>query len=96
MEFLIIVCSSTLQEEIDLLFEKLKVTGYTHVPEATGAGDGGGIRLNDEIWPGGNSMYMIAVNSSQSTEIKAWVRKYRQEAMREGLKLFSLPLNEVI
>ncbi len=96
MEFLIIVCSATLQDEVSMLFEKLMITGFTHLPQATGAGKGGGIRLNDEVWPGENSMYMIAVDKKQAGEVKAWAHRYRQETLREGLKVFSLPLNEVI
>ncbi|EKD81690.1 MAG: hypothetical protein ACD_39C01687G0002 [uncultured bacterium] len=96
MEFLIIVCSSTLQENIDQLFEKLAIKGYTHIPQATGTGRIGGTRLNDEVWPGENSLYMISADPGQAAEIKAWVRSYRQDTMREGLKLFALPLNEVI
>jgi hypothetical protein len=96
MELLIIVCSSTLQDEVDFLFEDLGIENYTHLPEATGAGGGGGIRLNDEVWPGKNSMYLVAVNSGQSERIKGWVRQYRTREIREGLKLFSLPVNEII
>lgn len=96
MEFLIIVCSSTLQEEMNLLFEKLKITGYTLIPEAEGTGKGGGTRLNDETWPGENNMYLIAVTTEQATEVKAWVREYRKGVVREGLKLFSLAMNEMI
>lgn len=96
MEMLIIVCSATLQDEIDYLFEDLGIENYTHLPEATGAGKGGGIRLNNDVWPGNNSLYMIVVNEEQSERIKNWVRKYREREIREGLKLFSLPVNEII
>lgn len=96
MEFLIIVCSATLQGEMTMLLERLDITGFTHLPQATGAGKGGGIRLNDEVWPGENSMYMLAVDKQQAAAVKDWVRRYRQESLREGLKLFSLPLNEII
>lgn len=96
MEFLIIVCSATLQDEVDQLFESLGVTGYTHIPEATGSGKGGGTRLNDEVWPGENSMYLIAVERSKADAIKSWVRRYREGVLREGLKLFSLQMNEMI
>lgn len=96
MELLIIVCSDTVQDEIDQLFEDHKITNYTHIPEATGAGKGGGIRLNNEVWAGRNSMYMVAGNEQQVAEIKNWVKEYRKREIREGMKLFSLPLNEVI
>jgi hypothetical protein len=96
MEFLIMVCSATLQDEIDMLFEELRITSYTHILEATGAGEGGGIRLNNEVWPGENSMYLVSASPEQTAKIKEWVRTYRKKEIREGLKLFSLPLNEVI
>lgn len=96
MEFLIIVCSATLQDVVDDLFEEHQITSYTHILEATGAGQGGGIRLNDEVWPGENSMYMIALDKTKAEVLKSWVREYRKETPREGLKLFSLPLNEII
>ena len=41
-------------------------------------------------------MYMVAGNEQQLSEIKNWVREYRKREIREGMKLFSLPLNEVI
>ncbi|MDD3147414.1 MAG: hypothetical protein PHD82_08940 [Candidatus Riflebacteria bacterium] len=96
MELLILVCSDTLQIEVDQMLEELKIAGYTHVPQAVGSGIGGGIRLNDEVWPGSNSLYMISANPQQTAEIKSRVRKYRTEPLREGMKLFTLPLIEVI
>ncbi len=96
MEFLIIVCSATLQDEINQLLESLNITGFTHIPEAEGSGNGGGTRLNNETWPGENSMFMIAVKPEKAAQLKAWVREYRKGVLREGLKLFSLPLVEMI
>jgi len=96
MEFLIIVSSATLRDEIDQLFESNGITGFTCVPQATGSGKGGGTRLNDETWPGENSMYLLAITSDQAAAVKAWVREYRKSVVREGLKLFALGLKEVI
>ncbi|HOY67218.1 MAG TPA: hypothetical protein PLP29_10025 [Candidatus Ozemobacteraceae bacterium] len=96
MEFLIIVCSSTVQDELHELFETIGVTGYTCVPSVTGSGKGGGTRLNDETWPGDNSMILIAVSADQAAKVMAWVREYRQGAVREGMKIFSLAMKEMI
>jgi len=96
MEFLILVCSSTLQDEILNYFEAHRITGFTRLEQATGAGKGGGTRMNDEIWPGENAVFMVALAGDKAAGLKKWVRSYRSGPLREGLKLFTLPLTEVI
>lgn len=96
MEFLILVCSATLQDDMIQAFEICKITEYTCIPQATGSGKGGGTRLNDEIWPGENYVYMVSADSERSARLKEWVRNYRSGSLREGLKLFSLEMKEMI
>lgn len=96
MEFLILVCSSTLQDEILNYFEAHQITGFTRLTQATGSGQGGGTRMSDEIWPGENAVFMVAVAGDKAVGLKKWVRSYRSGPLREGLKLFALPLTEVI
>lgn len=96
MELLVIICSSTLQDSVEDFLEQVGIASYTRVPEVVGSGKGGGTRLNDEIWPGVNTLYLITPTPDQATALKAWVREYRQAEVREGLKLFSLNAQEVI
>lgn len=96
MELLIIVSSATLNEDILTLFDQLDITGFTRIPQVTGSGQGGGIRLNDEVWPGENVLFLFSATAEQSAEIKEWARKYRDMVVREGLKVFSLALQEMI
>lgn len=95
MEFLILVCSSTLQENVTQLLEDLAITGFTTLPHVTGAGTGGGTRLNDEVWPGENCLVLMAVSAAQAAAVMDWARAYRQGARREGLKVFSLALKDM-
>jgi len=96
MEMLIIVCSSTMQDAVETFFEDAGITSYTLIPEVVGSGKGGGTRLNDEIWPGVNSLYLVALAPEPAAHLKAWARNYRQAEIREGLKIFSLNLQEVV
>ncbi|MBF0407368.1 MAG: hypothetical protein HQM10_08440 [Candidatus Riflebacteria bacterium] len=96
MEMLVIVCSSTLQDMMNDFLEKSGITSYTRVPEVIGAGLCGGKRLNDEIWPGVNTLYLIALQPDKAAGIKNWAREYRREEIREGLKVFSLNVQEII
>ena len=81
---------------MDQLFERNGITGFTCIPQATGSGKGGGTRLNDETWPGENHLYLVALSPDQAAAVKTWVREYRKGVVREGLKLFSLGLQEII
>jgi hypothetical protein len=85
-----------MQDEILHLLETLEGRSFTHLLQATGSGNGGGTRMNDEIWPGENCVYMIATDAGKAGEIKKWIRRYREASLREGMKLFVLPLTEVI
>lgn len=96
MELLVIVCSSTMQGDVHSFFERNGIDNFTKIPEVTGSGKGGGTRLNDEIWPGVNTLFLVAAGPGPAAALKAWVRQYRQEEVREGLKLFSLALQELI
>lgn len=93
MEMLIIVCSSTMQEAF---FEKAGISSYTRIPEVVGAGRGGGTRLNDEIWPGVNSLYLVCLPTEPAAALKTWAREYRRDENREGFKVFSLAVQEII
>ncbi len=96
MEFLILVCSSTLQDEILNYLEAHQITGFTRMAPVTGSGQGGGTRMGDEIWPGENAVFFVALAGDKAAGLKKWVRSYRSGQLREGLKLFALPLTEVI
>lgn len=96
MELLIIVCSSTMQDAVETFFDDAGITSYTLIPEVVGSGKGGGTRLNDEIWPGVNSLYLVGLEPEPAANLKAWARNYRQTEIREGLKIFSLNLQEVV
>ena len=96
MEFLMLICSATLQEELEDFFETHAIGSYTCLPSVYGSGRGGGTRLNTEVWPGLNMMYILTVDQSQYQELRTWVSDYRKKSPREGLKLFCLTMKEYL
>lgn len=96
MEFVMLVCSATLQEELEQLFRKNQVFAFTQIPTVYGSGAGGGTRLDTEVWPGLNMMYILALSPDKYTIVKDWVSVYRDREPREGVKLFSLCLKEML
>ena len=96
MEFSIIVCSSTLEEEILQFFKKNMMFGYTVISSVYGSGEGGGTRLGNDIWPGQNTVYFLCATSEQMRKFIDWSKEYKRQELREGLKVFNLALKEVI
>ena len=96
MELMILICSTTLHEEIVELFKAGKISSYSLLPVLHGSGDGGGTRFDNEVWPGTNQMYLLAMQPDKAAYIKDWAREYRKREVREGLKIFSLALKEII
>lgn len=96
MEFIMLVCGATLQEDLELLFKKNQIVAFTQFPVVYGSGQGGGTRLDTEVWPGLNVMFMLALEPEKYAIVREWVVKYRQQKPREGIKLFSLALKEML
>lgn len=91
-----LVCSATLQEDLEQLFRKNQISAFTQLPTVYGSGNGGGTRLDTEVWPGMNMMYILALTSEKYTIVKDWIVAYRSRQPREGIKLFSLALKEML
>ncbi len=96
MEFAMLICSATLQEELEQLFRKHKISAFSQIPTVYGSGAGGGTRLDTEVWPGMNMMYILALPDDKYAIVKGWVSEYRSRQPREGVKLFNLSLKEML
>jgi hypothetical protein len=95
-EFVMLICSATLQEDLEQLFRQNKIAAFSQIPTVYGSGAGGGTRLDTEVWPGMNLMYILALSPDKYAIVKDWVREYRSHRPREGIKLFSLCLKEML
>jgi len=96
MEFVMLVCSTTLQEDLEQLFRRNQISAFTQMPTVYGSGAGGGTRLDTEVWPGLNMMYILALPPEKYAIVRDWVAAYRNRPTREGVKLFSLALKEML
>lgn len=96
MEFFFLVTSSTLGEDVMLQFKHFGIANYTQIPLANGSGVGGGTKFGNDIWPGENTVFFCATETEKYNGIVEWVKNYRSQEIREGMKIINLAFKEII
>lgn len=96
MEFFFLITSSTMGDDAMQKFKEAGIQNFTQIPLANGAGQGGGRRFGNDIWPGLNTVFFVVAETDQYEQIKDWVQEYREEEIREGMKLINLAFKEII
>lgn len=96
MELFFLVFSATLSEEIEIFLKTNNIGSFTLFPLVHGSGQGGGTKMDTEVWPGYNQMYMLCLDKKESDIIKSWVKQYKNSPTREGIKLMSVKLETII
>ena len=96
MEFFFVICSTTLGADIMQQFKKLKINNFTQIPLVNGSGVGGGKKFGNDIWPGDNTAFFVVTETEKYESIREWVKEYRKQEIREGMKIINLALKEVI
>jgi len=69
MKLLMIVIDSECREELEVLFKKVGVSGYTEIPEVHGVGETG-IRMGSGAFPATSSLFFTVVEAEKVQELK--------------------------
>jgi len=95
-EMIVVIFNSSIEEE---LIESLKAAGmkyYTKVPGVHGAGECSEPRLDSHVWPGTNTMLLIAVKEGSKGPMLGAVREMKDRHLKEGVHAFVIPIHETI
>ena len=95
MKLVLISYNAAIDEEIMGALKNVGISGYTKLPRVIGDGKASGPHLDSHIWPGANSLLVLAVEDDKKDQILAQVMKLRQKLGKEGIKAFVLPLEEI-
>jgi hypothetical protein len=94
MELLTIICETACDDEIMRLLDEVGAPGYTKIPGATGMG-ATGRREGSTVWPGRNTIYLVAIESEQA---QVFIEKMEQtireqsKTRRIAIKVFAQPV----
>ncbi len=95
MKLILISYNVAIDEEVMKALKEVEVSGYTKLPRVLGEGKTSGPHLDSHIWPGTNTLLVIAVEDNKKDQIFTQVKKLRQRLGKEGIKAFVWPLEEI-
>jgi hypothetical protein len=94
MRLVFIICETGVEAHVIEIIEQLGAPGYTRFTGAIGDGRHGR-REGTPVWPGLNSLVMVAVPEESLSRLMAELEKLREaRGGRLALKAFSTPVDD--
>ena len=95
-EIVLVVFNSSIEDEMMAALSRAGMTCYTKIPAVQGVGTCSEPRLDSHVWPGTNTLFLIAADSATSEAVLAAVRKMKELHREEGVSAFVLPVATTI
>ena len=94
MKLLMIIVDSDCREELEVLFQRNGVTGYTEIPNAHGVGETG-VRMGSGAHPKTSSIFFTVVEANQVEQLKKTMCSYC-DAAEPHIKMIQWGVEEVL
>ena len=94
MKLLMIIVDSACREEVEVLFQRNGVTGYSEIPGAHGVGETG-IRMGSGAHPKTSSIFFTVVEPDQVAPLKKALCTYC-DACERHMKMIQWGVEEVV
>lgn len=96
MKLLFIVYNAGIERQVMESLEKARVEKYTKLPRIHGKGSHSVPHFDTHVWPGFNNALLIATDEQTSGKVLEEMRKLKVTFEKEGIKVFVLPLEEML
>jgi len=96
MKLAIIIYGAPIDPDVTEAVEAIGLHSYTKLPEVLGRGQRSGPHLDTHVWPGTNSVIMVALADERVPDLIDALRPLKERLLHEGLKLYLLPTEEVL
>lgn len=96
MKAILIICPPALEEKVMELLKKNEAKNYTKFPYLLGEGGHSEPHLDSHVWPGSNLGTLVVDDDAKVKKIVAAIKELKKEYLKEGVKAFVLPVEEVI
>jgi hypothetical protein len=96
MKGLFIIYAPALEHEVLDILKSAGQAKYTKFPDLHGVGGHSEPHLDTQVWPGTNVGLLVWTEEAKAAQIVAALKPLKQEYLDEGLKIFALPLEELL
>ncbi|MBA7470216.1 hypothetical protein ES707_05494 [subsurface metagenome] len=96
MKLIFLIYNVIIENKVMEELEKAEVKAYTKLPSIYGVGTHSLPHLDSHVWPGINHGLFIAVEEEKKNEVLSRMKELKSMYKKEGLKVFVLPLEEVL
>ena len=90
-----IIYNEAIDMEVMELLEKCGLKNYTKIFAAYGKGAASGTHLGNDIWPGRNNILYVTCEDADAKKLIAGVKNLRKTLSKEGIKAFTLPIEDL-
>jgi hypothetical protein len=94
MKLLMIIVDSACREELEVLFRRNGISGYTEIPGAHGVGDTG-TRMGSRAHPKTSSIFFTVVEADRVSGLRENICQYC-EACEKNMKIIQWQVEEVV
>lgn len=94
MKLLMIIVESHCREELEVLLQRMGITGYTELPNAHGVGSSG-VRMGSRAHPQTSSVFFTVVEEEQVQQLKDTIRSFC-DAAEKKMRLIQWAVEEVV
>ena len=95
MKLVLIAHNAAIEGEVTEALEAAGVDAYTKLPNALGKGHTSEPHLGNDVWPGFNTVTLVAVADEKVGPVLEQVRALRDVLGAEGVKAFVLPIEDL-
>lgn len=95
MKMIVIAYNEAIDMEVMEGLQECCAGSYTKIAGVYGKGDVSGTHLGTDIWPGRNNLLYVAATDECARRLMDCVRRLRSRHGREGVKAFSLPIDDI-
>jgi nitrogen regulatory protein PII len=95
LKMVMVVYNEAIEDEVMGVLGNCAMQNYTKVTGVFGKGATSGTHMGNDIWPGRNNILYVACEEKQAKHILSCVRQLRQKLGAEGVKAFTLPVEEI-
>jgi nitrogen regulatory protein PII len=96
MKIIFFVYNAAIDDEVDECLARCKVQSFTKFPLLHGKGKLSDPHMGTHIWPATNSALWIACDDEKVQPIMEEVSKLKSSMTRVGIKVFVMPLEDMI